>query len=239
MAEQLNPKSVVINGRTVVNRDWISQETGAGLSTVKRWYAKRAEQPEETRHPEKVAKIDRIDYYDLEEFRRFYAWHVERKKEAVLPTSPELYTGRPDDRISINEAARLFNFADTATIRKYLNDFPDYFPKPVGHVTTPSGRLVPAFRRSDLQKFDESRTGSTPVGAGSGRPARPARSVEWSPEVRYRIAKARESMEEAGGWYRGVATALAERHGELGSVHRWREAVREARMELEGRTEQP
>lgn len=234
MAEQLNPKTARVDGRTAVNRDWIRQETGAKLSTAKRWYAKRADQPEEARHPEKLATIDRVDYYDREEFMRFYTALEERKKESVLPTDPQLYAGGPDDWISINEATELFHFATPGTIRKYLSDFPGYFPAPVGTVEGLRDRPIPAFRRFDLQQFDQQRTGTGPVGVGTGRPTNSSGTAQRHPKTLFRVKVAREQMERSGGWYRGVATELARRHGELKSLNLWSKAVQEARKELDG-----
>lgn len=237
MAKQLNPQARVVNGRTVVNRDWIQQRTGAKHSTVEGWYAKREQQPEEVRHPEKGPKIDRADYYDLEGFLRFFNALQERKRSAILPTDPELYTGSPNDRISINDAAKLFRYAGPASIRKYLAHNPGYFPEPVGTVVGPSGRPIPAFRRGDLQKFDQDRSG-VPVGAGTGRQPEPSGTARPSPKAQRRFAAALEHMERSGGWYRGVATELARRHGELTSLSSWKTAVQNARAELEAQADQ-
>ncbi|MFF7415623.1 hypothetical protein [Streptomyces lydicus] len=238
MADQLNPKTRVINGRTCVNRDWIMQKTRAKLSTAKRWYAKREEQPEEARHPEKTAKIDRVDYYDLEKFMAFFTAHEERKLSTVLPTDPDLYTGSPEDWIDIHQATALFNFNSTSVIYKYLAAFPGYFAKPVGYVEGPSGRPIPAFLRKDLQKFDVSRSGE-PLGVGVGRQPKPEGPAQHSAKDRFRIAEAHKQMERSGGWYRGIAKELAETHDELKSVASWRKAVRHARMEREHQDDQP
>ncbi|MDF6023133.1 hypothetical protein [Streptomyces sp. JH34] len=65
----------VVEGRAVVSRAWIVAYTGAGRSTVARWYALRHEQPEGRRHPERVVTIDRVDYYDQAEVEAFWAAH--------------------------------------------------------------------------------------------------------------------------------------------------------------------
>lgn len=51
--------------------------TRAGRSTVARWYALRHEQSEKLRHPERVITIDRINYYDQQAVKAFWAGHQE------------------------------------------------------------------------------------------------------------------------------------------------------------------
>ena len=152
------PRRLTLAGRGIVNRDWIMQRTGAGRSTAAKWYADRLEQPQEFRHPEVVATIDRVKYYDEEQFETFYSWHEKQKKASLLPVDEELWAGDPDEWISINQASAWFHFADTGVIRKYVADFPEYFPKPVGTVEGPSGRQIMAFRRGDLQVHPIERT---------------------------------------------------------------------------------
>ncbi|MBM7443149.1 hypothetical protein [Streptomyces sp. HB132] len=77
----------VVEGRAVVSRAWITRYTGAGRSTVARWYALRHEQPQERRHPERVVTIDRVDYYDQAEVERFWAAHQEAVGTALLGVS--------------------------------------------------------------------------------------------------------------------------------------------------------
>lgn len=230
VAKPLNPKVAVHNGREVVNRDWIMQSTGAALSTAKLWYAQREQQPENVRHPEKIT-LNRAAFFDREGFERFYAAHQQRKLDAVLPTDPELYMGDPNDLISIHQATVWFNFAMNprspyATIKKYLSDSPGYFPTPVGEVEGPSGRPILAFLRRSLQEFDQRRIG-VQVDSGPGRPAGFATTDPAGLKAALRIDIARETMRGRGGWYRGVATELAQRHGE--SVSLWSVAVQEAR----------
>ncbi|MCZ0996451.1 hypothetical protein ACH4YO_41665 [Streptomyces noursei] len=242
VAVQLNPKTAVYEGRTVVNRDWIRQRTGAGLSTVKLWYAEREQQPEGFRHPEKIT-LDRAAYFDREEFERFYVAHQQRKRDAILPTDPELYNGDPDDLISIRQATEWLNFAmparsPYATIKKYLVDFPGYFPDPVGEVEGPTGHPLPAFLRSDLQEFDQKRKGVQP-GTGTGRPEGSVTEPKGL-KATDRVDIAREQMQKHGGWYRGIATELSQRNG--GSLTLWSVAVREARKafpEASGNRDRP
>ncbi|MEV8231302.1 hypothetical protein AB0P41_35550 [Streptomyces sp. NPDC079167] len=67
----------VVGGRALVSRAWIMRHTGAGRSTVARWYALRHEQPPERRHPDRVITVDRIDYYDQQAIEAFWAAHQE------------------------------------------------------------------------------------------------------------------------------------------------------------------
>ncbi|MFE9912920.1 hypothetical protein [Streptomyces clavifer] len=76
----------MVEGRAVVSRAWITR-TGAGRSTVARWYALRHEQPAERRHPERVVTIDRVDYYDQAEVEAFWAAHHEAVGTARLGVS--------------------------------------------------------------------------------------------------------------------------------------------------------
>ncbi|MFD7972879.1 hypothetical protein [Streptomyces clavifer] len=77
----------VVEGRAVVSRAWIVAHTGAGRSTVARWYALRHEQPEGRRHPERVVTIDRVDYYDQAEVEAFWAAYQEAVGTARLGVS--------------------------------------------------------------------------------------------------------------------------------------------------------
>ncbi|WP_327122088.1 hypothetical protein OG206_32155 [Streptomyces sp. NBC_01341] len=60
-----------------MSRAWIMRRTGAGRSTVARWYALRDEQPPERRHPDRVITVERVDYYDQQAVERFWAAHQE------------------------------------------------------------------------------------------------------------------------------------------------------------------
>ncbi|AWN24780.1 hypothetical protein [Streptomyces sp. NEAU-S7GS2] len=229
-AKPLQPRQLALNGRTIVNRDWILQRTGAGRSTAAKWYADRLQQPEEFRHPETSATIDRIKYYDKEQFETFFAWKEEQKKASLLPVDEELWTGDPDEWISINVATAWFHFADTGVIRKYVADFPGYFADPVGTVEGPSGRPIMAFRLGDLQDFARKRggKGSGPIGRKPGpQPARGHRA-----QAAARIATAAAYLQEIGGYRVGVAAELAAKHDE--SARTWERAVKEARAQLGG-----
>lgn len=226
MSKAPRPHTVTVDGRTLISRAGIAERTGASQVTAKTWYAKRLEQPEETRHPEKGPRIDRVDYYDLEEFDRFYAWHQESKKQAVLPTAPELYEGDVEDEISINQAAEYFHFAGASVIRKYLADNPGYFPDPIGTVEGPTGRPIKAFRRGDLQDFDKKRNGDNTGVSGSPGGPRPGGTT---PEVQERIDTAAAYLKEIGRYRTGIAAELAARHG--GSEAAWQRAVRQARQD--------
>jgi len=236
-SKPLNPQVRTYDGRTVVNRDWMAEHTGASRVTAALWYSKRNEGPEvETdadgnekpvvRHPEKAVTVERVDFYDQEQFLAFYAGLQARKKSKVLPTDPELYDGDVEDRISINQATAWFHFAGPGVIRKYLKANPGYFPDSVGTVEGPTGRQIPAFRRGDLQDFDRKRTGDT-TGA-AGRPAGPQRR-DRKPQTEQRIAAALAELRESG-YRRGVAAELAERHDE--PAWKWERAVKEARNQL-------
>ncbi|MFF8367209.1 hypothetical protein ACF05F_35235 [Rhodococcus erythropolis] len=68
----------VHEGRWVVNRAWIMQHTGASAATVARWYAQRAQQPPQRRHPEVACTVGRAHYFDQEAVESFWAaWQEE------------------------------------------------------------------------------------------------------------------------------------------------------------------
>ncbi|WP_326580866.1 hypothetical protein OIE69_42715 [Actinacidiphila glaucinigra] len=228
MAKQPTPEIRVFNGRPVVNRDWIVERTGASRATITLWYTKRADQPEDTRHPEKAVTIERIDFYDQEEFERFYAAHQERKKKKVLTTDPALYEGHIDDVLSINQAAELLGFADAGAIRKYLSMNTGYFPEAVGTVAGPTGRQIPGFRRGDLQNFDRRRTGD---GTGlAGRPAGTPQEKGPRPETEQRIQTAITYLREHGH-HHGTGAKLAIIHDE--PALKWERIVKRARERME------
>jgi hypothetical protein len=236
----LNPQVRTHDGRPVVNRDWMVEHTGASRVTVALWYSKRNEVPDAdgngepfARHPEKAVTIERVDFYDQEQFEAFYAGLQARKKSKVLPTDPELYDGDVEDRISINQATEWFHFAGPGVIRKYLKANPGYFPEPVGTVEGPTGRQIPAFRRGDLQDFDRKRIGDN-TGA-AGRPAGP-QSRDRKPETQQRIATALAELRH-NGYHRGIAAELATRHNE--PTWKWERAVKEARNQHDSTNASP
>ncbi|SNT32825.1 hypothetical protein [Actinacidiphila glaucinigra] len=223
MAKQPHPEIRTFNGRPVVNRDWITERTGASRPTITLWYTKRADQPEDARHPEKAVTIERVDFYDQEEFERFYAAHQERKKKKVLPTDPALHEGHPDDVLSINQAAELLGFANAGAIRKYLSMDTGYFPAPAGTVAGPTGRQIPGFRRGDLQDFDRRRTGD---GTGlAGRPTGTPQHRGPRPETEQRIQTAITYLREHGH-HHGAGAKLATIHGE--PAWKWERIVKRA-----------
>jgi hypothetical protein len=73
------------------------------------------------RHPDKAVTIERIDFYDQEQFEAFHTGLQERKKKKILPTDPALYEGNAEDRISINQAAEWFNFAGPPHTEQRIN----------------------------------------------------------------------------------------------------------------------
>lgn len=231
MTKHPNPQIITVDGRKLVNRDWMAEHTGASRPTVNLWYTKRATQPEDVRHPEKAVTIDRVDFYDLEAFERFYAGLKDRKKKKVLPTDPALYAGDSDDLVSINDAAKWFGFAGPAVIRKYLGANGDYFPQAVGSVEGSSGRQIPAFRRADLQAFDRRRNGDNTGAAGSPGGPRPR---ERNPRTVERVAIALAYLREQGAYHRGAGAALAAQHGD--PTWKWERAIKEARTQFEKTT---
>ncbi|MFJ8870584.1 hypothetical protein ACIRD6_33135 [Streptomyces sp. NPDC102473] len=70
-----------------MRRAWIMRHTGAGRSTVARWYTLRHQQPPERRHPDRVVTIERVDYYDEEAVVAFWAAHQEGVGTARLGVS--------------------------------------------------------------------------------------------------------------------------------------------------------
>ncbi|MFF0746617.1 hypothetical protein ACFYVL_40135 [Streptomyces sp. NPDC004111] len=228
MSESSRPLSIHVDGREFVSREWMARYAGASKGAVATWYKKRDEQPEESRFPEKAHKVDRVDYFDREAFERFHAAHMARKEQAVLPAAPELHTGDPEELVPLREAARMLGFSNGSVIRKYLSSNSGYFPEPTGTVIVEGGQSARAFRRSDLQNFDNRRTGDNTGAAGRPKGGHPARGI--SPKVEQRIAVAEEYLKKIGGWRRGAGAALAARLQE--PEWKWNRAVAEARARL-------
>ncbi|WP_405933701.1 hypothetical protein [Streptomyces sp. NBC_00827] len=168
MTKPLNPQRRVLEGRAVVNRDWIREFTGASVGTAARWYKVRDEQPKEHRHPEKE-RVEGADFYDEQQFRDFHTWFQNEKQSKVLKADPALHKAGPEDVVSINTAAQWLGFNGPSSIRKYLQANSGYFPAPVGEVEGPTGRMIPGFRVGDLQDFDNKRTGDK-LGKAGRRP---------------------------------------------------------------------
>ncbi|MGW7208484.1 hypothetical protein [Streptomyces sp. NPDC054837] len=207
MTKALNPQRRLVDGRAVVNRDWIRELTGASVGSAARWYKVRDEQPAEHRHPEKE-RVDGKDFYDEQQFRDFYAWFQEQKASTVLKADPELYELDPESVVSINKAASLLNFSGPSVIRKYLQANPGYFPASVGPVEGPTGRSIPGFRVGDLQDFDKKRTGDK-LGKAGRRPGPQPQAPVGRPSALEEVLAA-ELSARAGGEPL-TATQLAER----------------------------
>ncbi|MGW1802838.1 hypothetical protein ACWCQN_45160 [Streptomyces sp. NPDC001984] len=206
MTKPLNPQRRLVEGRAVVNRDWIREFTGASVGTAARWYKVRDEQPEEHRHPEKE-RIDGTDFYDEQQFRVFHTWFQQEKASKVLKADPELYELGPEDVVSINKAAELLNFSGAPVIRKYQQANPGYFSDSVGEVEGPTGRMIPGFRVGDLQDFDYKRTGDK-LGKAGRRPGPQPEAPVGRPSALEEVLAA-ELSARAGGEPL-TATQLAE-----------------------------
>ncbi|MFI6661525.1 hypothetical protein ACIBL8_39095 [Streptomyces sp. NPDC050523] len=229
MARAPEPKTLEVDGALYANRAWIAEETGATIPTVRTWYIKRDTQPAECRFPEKGPRVEREDYFNVQEVLAFHRWLKESKQAKVLPTDPALYDGDPDDLVSINDAAAYFHFTDASVIRTYIRNNPGYFADVAGHVQGPTGRLRPAFRRSDLQDFDRRRNGDNTGRAGSPGGPRPERGTR-TPEVQQRIDTAAAHLTKAGGHHHGIAAEIARAHGE--PTWKWERAVKAAREQI-------
>ncbi|MEY9998118.1 hypothetical protein ABIE67_010239 [Streptomyces sp. V4I8] len=243
MPKPLNPQRRLIGDRAVVNRDWIREFTGASVGTAARWYKIRLEQPEKHRHPEKE-RIAGTDFYDETQFRSFYTWFQQEKASKVLRADPELHELDPETLVSINKAAELLNFSGPSVIRKYLNNNPDYFPKPLPEpVEGPTGRMIPGFRVGDLQDFDRKRTGDKLGKAGRhpgpqpeapvGRPSAlvGALAAELSTRAGSEPLTATQLAEqyaaeaiERDGYHPGLAAELSVQYG--GPQRSWEYVVR-------------
>ncbi|MFE7129497.1 hypothetical protein ACFVIM_01410 [Streptomyces sp. NPDC057638] len=192
------------------------------------WYTQRHKQPAKTRHPEKVTTIDRIVFYDREAFETFHTAWQQRKRARVLPTDDAPDEGDAQDVVSINDAATWLGFAGPGVIRKYLKAQPGYFPEPTDSLEGPNGRLISAFRRTDLQHFDQARNRDNT--GTSGRPPGTRRSTGNSPATEVHINQTLAHLRSAGGYRRGMGAELAARHAE--PAWKWERAVKEARTRL-------
>ncbi|WP_405654180.1 hypothetical protein [Streptomyces sp. NBC_00019] len=244
MAKALNPQRRLVDGRAVVNRDWIRELTGASVGSAARWYKVRNEQPAEHRHPEKE-RVDGKDFYDEQQFRDFYAWFQEQKSDTVLKADPELYELDPESVVTINKAAALLNFSGPSVIRKYLQANPGYFPASVGPVEGPTGRSIPGFRVGDLQDFDRRRTGDK-LGKAGRRPGPQPQAPVGRPSALEEVLAAELSARASGepltatqlaeqfaaeaierdGYRPGLAAELSMQYG--GPQQSWQYAVRNA-----------
>lgn len=181
---QFAPQRIDRRGTWLVNRDWIIDYTRAGRTTVARWYQLRAQAPGELRHPERVARIERQDWWEQEAFTSWYAAFLAARRTALASVDVRaLYAGAASDVVSIHDAAQWLGYSSAAVIRVYRSVRPGYFPEPVTRVPGCHGRSVPAFRRGALWEFDRRRGGQPPpVGElgppGGGEPCDGTRSAE-------------------------------------------------------------
>jgi len=245
LSKPLNPQRRLVDGRPVVNRDWIREFTGASVGTAARWYKLRPEQPKEHRHPEKE-RIHGADFYDEQQFKKFYDHLQAEKQSKIREADPALYAANLDDVVSINTAAEWFHFAGSSVIRKYLQANPGYFPEPVGTVEGPTGRSIPGFRVGHLQDFDKKRTGDKLGKAGrrpgpqpdsaAGRPSalEEALAAELSAHPGTKLLSASQLAEQYAaeaikrdGYHPGLAAELSVQYG--GPQSAWEYAVRAAR----------
>jgi hypothetical protein len=153
-----SPARPEVDGRPVINRADIMELSGSGRSTAARWYALR----EENGHPEKAARIDRVDYWFEDDW---LAWYAEYRRTLKAKVTAVDHSGDPDELVGAAEAARILNYSAPQVILSYLNNNPGYFPDPDAHDDT--GRGGPMWRRRTVWKFGEDRQGP---GYRGGRP---------------------------------------------------------------------
>lgn len=137
-------------GRTVITREQMQRISGAGRSTLARWYA----DAERNGHPRPVTRTGRTEWFDEQDWRTWYGGLLEAKKGSTLPTD---YAGDPDELVDTAEAARMLNYARPGVIITYLTSNPGYFPEPDDVEQTPAGRLRRRWRRRTIWAFARDR----------------------------------------------------------------------------------
>lgn len=153
------PPTRTVEGREQLNRSGIAQLTGVSESHLSTLWRQRATNG----HPAPVARVGQSVYWDRQEWQRWYAAHKQAQRDALTPVTPG---GDPDELVTMTEAARMLGYASSATIRKYIADYPDYFPRPDSADLMPSGRERRLWFRRTILEFADGR-GHRPR---SGRP---------------------------------------------------------------------
>ncbi|MGY5099497.1 hypothetical protein [Streptomyces sp. 900105245] len=193
-----------IDGRVYASRAELSERAGyKGDASLRALWADR----EANGHPA-ARKIDRVLYWDLEEWEQ---WHAAYRRQR----SGVDYSGSPDEELPPAAQAKVLGI-DVSAISHYRENPPPGWPAPVRTEELESGRVREYRTRRQLWAYADA---GPRAGTGGRTPAK-------GPDPR--IALAAEALAAEPGRKAGeTAAALAELHG--GGLSTWKRIVTEAR----------
>ncbi|WP_327687159.1 hypothetical protein [Streptomyces sp. NBC_00467] len=142
------------NTTGLVSRADLENRTGLARSTLDRMWALR----EDNGHPEPVKTLDRVMYWDPDQWDTWYADYKKRTQRREL--HPDR-TGNPDDLLTLAQAARLLG-VKPASIAHYPTRMPRGWPQPAEEDELPRGRIRRRYRRADIWTYAETRTAAGP-----------------------------------------------------------------------------
>ncbi|GGL15498.1 hypothetical protein GCM10010094_90480 [Streptomyces flaveus] len=138
------------NTTNLVTRADLQERHGLARSTLERLWALR----EENEHPAPVKTLDRVMYWDHDQWEAWYADYKKRTQRREIHVDR---SGNPDDLLTLAEAARVLGVTPVS-IAHHPKRMPRGWPQPVEEEQLPSGRLRRWYRRADIWTYADTRT---------------------------------------------------------------------------------
>ncbi|MFI1621881.1 helix-turn-helix transcriptional regulator [Streptomyces lydicus] len=151
----------------LVTRADLEERHGLARSTLERLWALR----EENEHPAPVKTLNRVMYWDLDQWE---AWYADYKKRTQRREIHADRSGNPDDLLTLAEAARVLGVTPVS-LAHHPKRMPRGWPHPAEEEQLPSGRLRRLYRRADIWTYADTRT---TAGPHRKRPSREPRSAD-------------------------------------------------------------
>ena len=167
-------------------------------------------------HPTWVKRVGRTLFWRASDYD---TWYGAYRSGLARPVAG---SGRPGERVTLAEAARILGMAPTS-ITRYPRRPPQGWPEPVETEQLPSGRLRRWYARTDIERY--ARTLRT----GGGHPPGPPAGRRWPYEGDPRLDVARQALHATPpAQHAGLAAQLAARHG--GTPGTWSHILTAARQ---------
>lgn len=162
------------NTTGLVTRADLEERHGLARSTLERLWALR----EENGHPAPIKTLDRVMYWDRDQWDAWFAEHKRRTQRRQLRVDR---SGSPDDLLTLAEAARVLGVTPVS-IAHNPTRIPRGWPQPAEEELLPSGRLRRRYRRADIWTYAETRTAAGPHRKHPSRKRRSADTTDPTPD---------------------------------------------------------
>ena len=138
----------------LVTRADLENRSGLARSTLERLWALR----EENEHPAPVKTLDRVMYWDPDQWDTWYDGYKKRtQRRAIRPDR----AGDPDDLLTLAQAARVLGVTPVS-LAHHPTRMPRGWPEPARQEPLPSGRPRRLYRRADIWTYADTRTAAGP-----------------------------------------------------------------------------